>query len=105
MSLLLALLGYGNTGKTSEEKVEFTKGNYKTTVILTFAEDGNLMYTHTKTEYVASEEEMKQSELRAKREELEKKFKRALRLDTPEGYRECAEIRKQLEELNQQQPT
>jgi hypothetical protein len=82
----------GTMEKLDMEEVTFKKGNFNTKVVLFFQKDGQCIHTKMTSEYVPSEREVKENDLKVE-------LKRALELDTPEGYTRAAEIKKQMEQL------
>lgn len=73
----------------SEEKIEFTKGNYKTTLTLHFDSYGRLHDVTGNSELFHSPEELKEKELRSKLQEAIDK----------EDYIEAHKIKQELESL------
>lgn len=88
--------------KMTEEKVEFTKGNYKTIVTMRFAENGQMEDVIIESKYIPSEEEIKENEKLLKIKELRTELVIALE---QEDYNTCAKLKKEIDmlELNQQQ--
>lgn len=92
MDDLTELRNLSKRKNTTEETMEFTKGNYKTSLTVYFDEKGKYAGVRAHSEYIPTEDEERINKIMTLKKEKEQALKK-------EDYIRAAEIRDQLKEL------